>query len=514
MILDANTLPEGGVIETDLCIIGGGAAGITLAQALVGKGREIVLLESGGFDYDDATQDLYEGDVLGNPMAGLTASRLRYFGGSTNHWSGFCRPLDAADFETRRWVPDSGWPFDRATLEPYYERAAPILDLPHADFAPARWRDSMSGLFTLEALTERLRPVVYQLSPPTRFGDKYRATLEEADDVRVHLHANVVDIETDDSARTVEAMRVRTLEGRGYRVRARTYVLATGAIENARILLSSNKFAARGLGNQHDLVGRYFMDHPGAFAATVHLPSGTDLMRGPLGPRGVHVGFALSETVRAEEGLTSFNCNVVAAGQSYPEGYRALRELVRNLLRGEMPGNAAELVGDVATDLDGTVTGVWDRLFGSPSELTIDVGCEPAPNPESRVVLADEHDALGMPQADVDWRLTELDRRTIRRGLEHVAAALSSAGLGRTQINETYLRDDFDMPQGSYHHIGTTRMADDPRKGVVDRDGRVHGMSNLYVAGSSVFPTAGFANPTMTIVALTLRLADHLDTSA
>ena len=507
MFVNANTLPEGGVIETDLCVIGGGAAGITLAQALVGKGREIVLLESGGFEYDDATQELYDGAVLGNPMAALVAARLRYFGGSTNHWQGICRPLDDADFRKRSWVPDSGWPFERAALEPYYERAAPMLDLPHADFDPAVWQDDIPPLFKMEGLQERLRPVVFQLSPPTRFGAKYRAVLEQAYDVRVHLHANVAEIETDEAARTVQALRVATLDGRHYRVRARTYVLATGGIENARLLLASNRVAPEGLGNAHDLVGRYFMDHPSApHAATVYFDSPTDVLRGSMTPRSVWGGFVLPAAVVEQERLLNFQCWTRPGGRSNPEGYLALRELVYNLWRGDVPEQAFDLVADVAGDLDGAIGGVWERWFGKPNEILIDADGEVTPNPDSRVVLSTERDALGMPRAAVDWRLTELDRRTFRRSVEHVAAALSSVGLGRTRIDE-----DFDFSAGSYHHLGTTRMADDPRKGVVDREGRVHGMSNLYIAGSSVFPTAGSAPPTMTIVALSLRLADHLE---
>jgi choline dehydrogenase-like flavoprotein len=511
MFVNANTLPEGGVIETDLCVIGGGAAGITLAQALVGKGREIVLLESGGFEYDEATQELYDGDVLGNPMPALVAQRLRYFGGSTNHWQGFCRPLDEADFQKRSWVPDSGWPFERTALEPYYERAAPILDLPHADFDPAVWQGDLPPLFKMEGLQERLRPVVFQLSPPTRFGEKYRALLKQADDVRVHLYANVVEIETDEAARTVQALRVATLDGRHYRVRARTYVLATGGIENARLLLASNRVAPQGLGNAHDLVGRYFMDHPSAHAATVYFNSATDVLGGSMTPRNLWGGFALPAAASEQERLLGFKCYVRPGGRSSPEGYLALKELVYNVWRGDVPDHAFDLVADVAGDLDGAIGGVWERWFGKPSELLIDADVEVTPNPDSRVVLSTERDALGMPRAAVDWRLTELDRRSFRRGVEHVAAALSSVGLGRTRIDETYRTEDFDFPDGSYHHMGTTRMANDPREGVVDREGRVHGMSNLYIAGSSVFPTAGFAGPTMTIVALSLRLADHLE---
>ncbi len=509
MLLDANTLPQDGEIDTELCIIGGGVAGITLAHTLRGRGWNLVLLESGDLDYDEATQNLYRGAVLGNPMASPAAARLRYFGGSSNHWAGYCRPLDPSDFEPRAWVPNSGWPLRYDTLQPYYARAVDILDLTNDVFEPTAWRGQMARLFHLPELEATTQTQIFQLSAPTRFGEKYRPEFERASALQVHLNANVVDIETDDTARTVQAVRVATLAGRTYRVRARTVVLATGGIENARLLLAANNVATAGLGNAHDLVGRYFMDHPSANVATLVFERETDIATPPL-PRDVATGFGLPRDVRERERILNFNCNVHIQGAYVPEGYKALRALVRQFRRGSVPEDWWGLTGEVVGDLDGAVAGVWDRMFRTASALRLDAGCEVVPNPDSRVLLASERDALGMPRAAVDWQLSELDYHSLRRGVELLGAAFTAAGLGRVRLDEEFLAEDYVVPQGSYHHLGTTRMAEDPRQGVVDPDCRVHGMRNLYVAGSSVFPTSGYANPTMTIVALTLRLADHL----
>lgn len=514
MLIDARTLPAESDIETDLCIVGSGVAGLTLAQALAGTGLRIVVLEGGGLDYDPESQALYEGRMLGNPAAGLDWSRLRYFGGTSNHWGGYCRPLDPLDFTVRTWVPESGWPIDAASLAPYYARAVDILDIDGPDFSAERWQGRFAPVLAQPALADTLPTVVFQQSPPTRFGEKYRSVVESGRGIDAHLFANVVEIETDTIARTVHAVRVACLTGNRYRVRARWFVLATGGIENARLLLASNAIATAGLGNGHDLVGRYFMDHPSFDAGTITFHGSSAIARNPIGS-GIDAGFGLPPEVQAQEQLLNFNCYVRPATRETvdPSGYAALRELSRSITRGHLPVGWQGLVGEVAADLGGAAGGLWNRLFGEPGELVAHVYPEVAPQRDSRVVLSTERDALGLPRADLDWRLGELDRRTIVRGLERVGAGFARAGLGRLRIDEWLLEPGFAVPDGSFHHIGTTRMADNPRQGVVDRDCRVHGTSNLYIAGSSVFPTSGHAPPTMTIVALTLRLADHLRTA-
>ncbi len=307
------------------------------------------------------------------------------------------------------------------------------------------------------------------------------------------------------------AVRVACLTGNRYRVRARRFVLATGGIENARLLLASNAVAASGLGNEHDLVGRYFMDHPSFDAGTITFDGSSAIALAPLGS-GVDAGFGLPRAVQEQEKLLNFNCHVRPASRDAfdPPGYAALRTLGRGLSRWRLPADWQGLVGDVAADLGGAAGGLWQRLFREPGVLVAHVYPEVAPQRDSRVLLSTERDALGVPRADLDWRIGDIDRRTIVRGLERIGAGFARAGLGRLRIDEWLLEPGFALPEGSFHHIGTTRMAEDRRQGVVDPDCRVHGMRNLFVAGSSVFPTCGFAPPTMTIVGLTLRLADHL----
>lgn len=512
MLIDARTLPEGTRLEADLAIIGGGAAGIAIAREFIGRGLAVVLIEAGGLDYDDATQALYEGTTAGNPIADLDVGRLRYLGGTTNHWAGYCRPFDPLDFAVRPWVPNSGWPIGRDSLLPWYERAQPVLELGDFVYDPARWTEFMAPLFSGPLMEGRLRPAIFQQSPPTNLGTTYRGELEQAGDVRVLLWANVTDIRTDEAANRVSALDIACLDGPRFRVVPKETVLATGGIENARLLLLSNSTHAAGLGNAHDLVGRYFMDHPAYEAATILFASPTDEATPPAA-QVIDTQCTLAPETEREEGLLRFLTTLHPVHGDAPpgRGYVAMRNLSKSLRRGLWPDDFWSDLGTVLGDLDGAVLDAYDRLFVRSPALSLRIHPEVAPNPDSRVTLGPERDALGLNRVHLDWRLTELDRRSMRRGLEIVGEEFGRTGLGRLRLEPWIEEDGFAVPgNGSYHHIGTTRMSDEPKHGVVDADCRVHGMDNLYLAGSSVFPTAGFANPTLTIVALALRLADHL----
>lgn len=513
MLHDARQLPDGTELQADLCIVGGGAVGITLARELAGGPLKVVLLESGGLDFDPDTQALYAGEVVGNPGADPEYARLRYLGGSSNHWMGYCRPLDPIDFAARPWIPWSGWPIGPTDLEPFYPRVREVLELHSDDYAASGWAGQLSPILTGPLGRGRLAPVVFQLSPPTRLGQRYRALLESAPNIDVQLHANLVDIVTDPSACEVVALEAACLGGPRFTVRARVTVLATGGIENARLLLAANRVMPAGLGNTHDLVGRFFMDHPAAEAAEVLFTGDAEQVRS-TGSQLVDGGFVLSEATERAEATGRFYCQIYPArgnGGVEETGYVALRRLARSLRRGQMPADFNTQLGLVASDLDGAASGLWRRFLGDIHALGVRLHPEVVPNPDSRITLTAERDALGLPRIRHDWRLSAIDRHGYARGLAILGEELGRLGLGRLRAAEWLEAEPFVFPgDGSWHHCGTTRMNDDPKQGVVDRDCLVHGMANLYVGGSSVFPTIGFANPTFTITALSLRLADHL----
>ena len=523
MFIDARTLPDRTEIEADLCIIGAGPAGITIARELAGSAVRVALLEGGGLEPDDETESLNAGANVGFTYRDLARSRRRCFGGATGHWNGWCRPLDDIDFEVREGIPHSGWPFPKSHLDPFYARAQALCQLGPYQYDPRYWQGRGLGPF-FDVRPGRVVNTVFQMSPPTRFGSVYRADVEQAPNVETLLRANVVDIGTGPEARSVTGVRAATLAGNGLTVRARRYVLATGGIENARLLLASRTAVPAGLGNQHDLVGRFFMEHPHVNVA-FFLPTDPAIDArfysehrffnpfGVIGALSVPPGWLRRERMLGFSAFLApalYRPEAVARAQS-EDGYQSLLDLTESVRRGAWPEDFIADLWNVVSDLGsvGRAT-VW-RLFDRGPGYHLAVRAEQAPNPLSRITLGSERDALGVPRVNLDWRLTDLDFASIRRGWDLLAHEFGLAALGRVFMPEQTVESPWqEHISGGAHHMGTTRMADDPREGVVDALGRVHGIDNLYVAGSSVFPTGGFANPTLTIVALALRLADHL----
>jgi len=496
LFVDGRELAKGAELRADLCIVGAGAAGLSLVGALRGSGLSICLLESGGFEADPATSDLLRGSRSGQAYSPLEATRSRFFGGSTNCWAGFCRPLDAIDFETRDWVPDSGWPFSRSELDPYYERAHRLLGLAGHDLPAGYWTppDVEPPDFGEAAMREGW----FQFGAgPLRMGPLFRDELSADTEVLAVLYANAIHVQLDGAGRRVAWLRARALGRGAFSVVANRYVLATGGIENPRLLLASRDVQPDGVGNQHDLVGRFFMEHP-------HLRSVARVV--------THARSRLAHYERRSAG----GQRVLGLLRPDERWLRRTRSLnfdahLRVARQAELTGWQQQLA--VATrEID-----AWSREPAAAAEAAASYEVithhEQAPNRESRVRLARESDALGLPRAHLHWQLLPEDRLAASRAYDRLAAAFALAGVGRARVELEQTADGARWPSdmtGGNHHMGTTRMHADPRHGVVDAQGAVHGVGNLFVAGSSLFPTAGAANPTLTIVALALRLADHL----
>jgi choline dehydrogenase-like flavoprotein len=519
MFIDAASAPHDGVIETDICIIGAGAAGITFALECEDAPFRVCLLESGNFDFDGDTQDLYQGTIRDSHSRPLDEVRLRYFGGSTNHWSGRSRPMDQLDFQQRAWVQHSGWPISRDQLEPYYRRAESYCEIPSSNY------EMPAAIFEnpLADASDVLQLGAYHYSPPTRFGTVYRDQLDKVGNVTVYLGANVTEIEVNETGTEVERLAVATIGGNRFFVKSKFYILATGGIENARLLLASNSRLPQGVGNRYDLVGRFFMDHPIIWEAGwvffTNPQNAIDSFNRPLF-EGAEFAPFYSPTPAAQEREGLLNCGFDLRSNTFSsQGANALRVVGRELRKGQLPDDFLQHVGQMITDIDGIGRTAVGMLFPNSAPMEVDskhaflvrYWAEPAPNPNSRVTLGTERDKLGMPRTVLDWQMTEQDRHTFSRMLELLGTELGRTGAGRLRIGFGSTADEvFEQSMTSYHHMGTTRMHTDPRQGVVDADCRVHDMSNLYVAGSSVFPTCGQVNPTLNLVAVTIRLADHI----
>jgi choline dehydrogenase-like flavoprotein len=510
MFIDSRTLPENTEIQGDVCIIGAGPAGITLALDLASDQRRVVVFESGGYDFNARTQSLYDGESTEQGFIPLDSDRIRFLGGSTNHWSGSCRPFEASDF--------GGWPFGRPALEDYYRRAQQIVQLGPFSYEPEDWFTGQAARLKLDAGGRFQNRMFQYSSPAMRFGKAYANELKDAANVTVYLHANLVDIDTNGSASEVSGVRLACLGGRRFRARARHYVLATGGIENARLLLSSDRVQKRGLGNEFDVVGRYFSDHPVVYnVSTIRFSSSqpkldfydTSVVRGQM----VQGYLAPSPTLRKEQQLPAFivglSLGTVYAGDN---AKGSVQFAYRNLVAGQFPRSLNYHAKNIMRGIERRALKFYYGLpFCAPIEYTTSYSVELPPDPNSRVTLSDAVDALGMRRVKVDWRLPADFMQTLRRAHELLGEELRRYNLGTLRLNASTntLRAAKNFSSG-HHHMGTTRMHADPKQGVVDANCRVHGIGNLYIAGSSVFPTYSSDDPTLTILALTLKLSDHL----
>lgn len=532
MFIDTRRVDQGTVVNTTVCIIGGGVAGITLAMELDKQGIDVCLLESGGFAPDDGTRDLYRGEDVGEWRYNFAdGSRSRFLGGSSNCWGGWCRPLDPWDFEKRDWIEHSGWPFGLDELMPYYDRTHALLKLGPNNFDPEFWERSINrpDVRRIPLVTGKIRDTISQFSPPARFGKMYREDLKRSQRIRVYLYANATNIDTDRPASNVTRVQVATLTGKYMEVVAKHYVLATGGIENARMLLASNKVQPCGLGNGNDLVGRFFMDHPRMITGNIKFTDAwarnklSDVkyhyMNAAVAAHGTHIAhqFALTEETLAEEGLLNSRVwfNSIFPGEG-SEGAQALFRIKQALLKKDQEDWS--LSRDIATMLAHPIDTIgygYTRLFqprwliqGVKFQLIV----EPEPDPNSRVMLSpSQKDQLGMNRVRVDWRLTSKVQRTFDRTLALVAEDMRRSGVAQVELDPPLEGKKWPSDlEGTWHHMGTTRMHDSPKHGVVDRNCKVHGISNLFVAGSSVFPTAGANFPTITLAALAFRLAEYL----
>ena len=539
MIMDAAALEPNSVLHADICIVGGGAAGIAIALQFEGTRTDVVLLEAGGEPAEPDIQALAKGELAaGCRHPPPEMYRPRRLGGGTTLWGGRCMPLDPIDFSARDWVPHSGWPIGASDLAPYYPAANRLCEA--GEFAYTAWPGMPPILAGFEGESFGT-DAIERFSCPTDFAARYRARLAAAPNIRVVLHAGATRIRTTGDGAAVGTIESRRLNGGRLTVAADRFVLAAGGLEIPRLLLASNDVSPAGVGNAHDAVGRYYMCHlAGALGELRPLvPVRHDYA---VSEDGVYCRRRFALTGAAQRRLRTGN---FIARLHHPRitdpahrsgALSALRfaapfiapEYAIRLNDGPAPGrfdllrHAANIAATPLHTAGFLLHWLRHRTLAArkfPSIVvrppggtyTLDLHAEQFPNPDSRITLARGTDALGMPKLRVDWRHLPADIDTVRVALHALSADLTrsrtaSLSWDDDRLEELLLRD------GAYggHHIGTARMSADPRQGVVDADCRVHGVRNLWIAGSAVFPTSGQANPTLTIVALALRLAARL----
>ena len=518
----AKDAPE--AVTADVAIVGSGAAGQAAARRLLSLGHSIVLLESGGFDHEEASADLNRGSIVGQDYHPLEHSRLRFFGGTTAIWGGRCAEFDAIDFERREWVTASGWPIGPDDIRPYLGEARALLGVGGVDVARLP-RPQLLQRLSSEELAVRW----WSFDPVfDRFTIDRAQDLEAAPRCTLMTHATVKEVMLADDKASIERLDVRTPSGRKIDVRARHYLLAAGGIENPRILLASNSVMHQGVGNAYDLVGRYFMEHPHARGGRIVGKAEWRWLSAFAKRRinGVEISPSITpaETLQRREGLLNSALTVAVrqpAGGSYSLAKRAylhVKHRTAPTRTGRSMWKATKQLVRGYTGLTGPIhPWMMKRLTGL--DLALVIRAEQAPNPDSRILLTGERDALGMPRVALDWRLSAIDVDSVAGLVSALDRESRRLGLGKVEQagwlfepDKRWVSDELVSahPIGGFHHMGTTRMSADPRRGVTDGWGRVHGIPNLHIAGSSLFPTGGWANPTLTILALALRTADRI----
>ncbi len=499
-------LPE---LKADVCVVGAGAAGISLTRQLIHAGHHVILLESGGLDFDSATQDLYAGPNIGMTYYDLVDARLRFFGGTTNIWGGRCTPMEPIDFQTRSWVSHSGWPISSQELEPHYQAAHQNLDLGDYSYDESLWRHAPHAAPAFDPQSLMTSPKVTLL-----------------------LHANVVHLQAHQDANHINHLAIATLQGQHHDVSAQAYVLACGGIENPRLLLASNDVEPAGIGNRFDQVGRYFMEHQHGRAGQVHTDDPYRLWsffrKFKPSAGGPPLAPTLLPAAEAQEKHGILNTALTFKLQRDPEQGLLLNDRLYRKLKHQLPPDRSRrklwhTYRDVRGWIQRNIKPTVERLRSGKGSrnLYLIVRAEQAPNPSSRVTLSHEKDALGMPRAALDWQLSQQDKETVSALCKICDSEFKRLGIGRVEAAQWLAESSTEWPVdptiskhpiGGYHHMGTTRMSSDPKKGVVDAQCRVHDYDNLYIAGSSTFATGGWANPTLTLLALTHRLGEHLTT--
>lgn len=556
-IVDFRQMGANAVLETDVCVIGSGPAGIGICDQFVDSKIRVLLLESGGFARDARYEALNRIHSVGAQRESHELVRMRGFGGTSALWTGRCGVFDEIDYLRRPWLEVSGWPISHATLEPYFDRAGVILGLgPTTSRIPQLLRNADDD-HSWDA--QRLLPVVWQFSrrhgesvepaAPTvatdmdgagtiavlqhagapqskHLGRSFQPVVQHSRNIDALLHATATSIETNAAGNHVNSISIKSLDGKVGRIVAKRVVLACGGIDNARLMLASRSVQSCGVGNDRGMVGRFLTDHTFAEIGT-YFGKGSERFRKRLGHRWLdrhgerfvyQIGFRMAPELQRREGLLNCSVHVLPRNETqHPISIAG--DVLRQAKRGSIGSQEVlKLLRASAQPVD-LAKGVHDRFvlrqpsLGRPDEVAIGCMVEQKLDPDSRITLSDERDALGVPLAKIDWRISDLECATALRMSDVVFAEMQRLGYelpsrpewcdhGPDMLRERML----DLA----HPMCATRMSDDPGAGVVDANCKVHGIDNLFVAGSSVFGTPGHMNPTMMVVALSVRLAEHL----
>ncbi len=481
----------------DICVVGSGPAGISVIKKLLKSNYKIALLESGGIHPEDDYQALNEGKNSGPSFLSLDHSRMRSFGGGGLLWAGWCAPFESNEFEKKPFLHLSGWPISLKDIENYYKEAAKMLGISYEKFYDKKLigetaqEKNFKEFFRDKSL---LKASVFQASSPVNrnLAEKYRIELENSNNTDVIFHSTVTNINLSNNGKDVDNVSISDLSGNNANIKAKIFVLACGALENPRILLSSNKYYKNGIGNSQGLVGSCFMSHPGINnVGEIHKISSGKCYDGPKKNIDYKVTFEISPKERLKHKILRHTLSVENFSQSIKSKLFDKSNFFLNIKK--------------------TFCKITGKQYFS-NNWNLNVGLEQPPNLSNYLKLDNKIDQLGVPKINMHWnKISNIERDTVIKSVNIMAKELGMLNTGRIKLKEDLLSGKaFNIDDPINHHIGTTRMSDSPKTGVVDKNCKVFDLSNLYIAGSSVFATSSIVNPTYTIVALSLRLGEYL----
>ena len=518
MIHDIIELSSDSDLFFDICIIGSGAAGIAIAREFINTSQNVVILEGGGKDFEQISQDPYQSEVIGLAHGGIHQARARVVGGTTTLWAGQALPLWNMDFQYREWVDYSGWPIAKEQLADYYKRAEVVMQIPQVTYDLATWPVANHPKYDSNTFTSYFS----QFTSTPNFSQKYYSELKNAPNITLLTHANVLLLEPTADATSISKVLVRSMSGTNIQVKAKFFIICCGGIESARLLLLSDSVETAGIGNRYDNVGRFFQDHPG-----VGIPI-SPINRNLFNPwcnglRRKNIKHAL-KVVPSEIFQEKHQILQVGAEVYYPteqdDTVVAAKEILRSLRSFTDWKSLPQKTFTIFKNPARLISAIYSYYvlkqpvsIGS-TQPYIGIGVEQEPNPKSRITLSREVDCLGKRRSVLDWQLTGKEDKSIEVFVHALAKEWKFLNVADIDLNNFQIMGRSKGEYGGYvdsaHHIGTTRMGNDPKTSVVDADCRVHGYNNLYIGSSSVFSTGGFSNPTLTIIALCLRIADKL----
>lgn len=470
MIYDLNILNENSTLKNnfDICIVGAGAAGITIANKLGKNGLKIALCEAGSEEYTEESQDNYKGEITGDHYFDLDIARLRYLGGTTNHWNGWCRSFEPVDFDRGYLGNEYKWPISYNELFKFRKEACDILEIAN-DFDFNKTENNY------------VKKIKFQFSPPVRFKDKYQFDLKKSSNISLLLNANLEDISGDHN--TINYAYFKSYTNKKIKIKASRFIFAMGGIENSRFLLWFAKKYQTKYFDDNTPIGKYWMEHP-------HFNLGSALVEKSVTN---HPYYSLTANTQKQAKILNcgFRINKITSSNT-------TKGMIKELLC------VAPRVGQKIAELASKNIVCGATFFAA---------WEQSANISNTITLSNKKDKFGIPRVKLKWQKNSFDRENIKKSVSIFNSWLLEKNLGRIQLNKWILKD-LDYPindeLGGYHHMGGTRMSSNSKLGVVDKNCKVYGSKNLYMAGSSIFTTGGHNNPTLPIVQFSLRLSEHL----